>query len=162
MRRLLFLNPSSYSVFWYVPVCVIFFVIIVVFSYTVYYTVAVSAESEKNKSGNGAPTTESRAKGTLSLSDILYRSEAYIDSSPDDPRSEREDSDYDEELELDYETSISGDEGHDSEADMVHRSINLGIPGKDESANSADHSNGSFGSPTSQNDGRTYQVEPVS
>lgn len=122
---------------------------------------AVSAESEKNKSDNGAPTTESRAKGTVSLSDILYRSEAYIDSSPDDPRSEREDSDYDEELELDFETSISGDEGHDTDADEVHQSINVRIPGKDESAISADHSNGSFGSPTSQNDEKTYQPEAV-
>ncbi|KAK1405567.1 WD and tetratricopeptide repeats protein 1 [Heracleum sosnowskyi] len=79
----------------------------------------------------------------------------------DDPRSEREDSDYDEELELDFQTSTSGDEVHDTEADVVHQSINLRIPGKDESAISADHSNGSFGSPTSQNDGKTYQPEVV-
>lgn len=122
---------------------------------------AVSAESEKNKLNNGVRTTESRAKGTLSLSDILYRSEEYIDSSPDDPRSEREDSDYDEELELDFETSISGDEGHDTEADVVRQSLNLNIHCNDESATSADHSSGCFGSPTSLNDGNTYQPEAV-
>ena len=121
----------------------------------------MSAESEKNKSSNIAPTNESRAQGTLSLSDILYRSDAHIDSSSDDPRSEREDSDYDEELDLDIETSISGDEGHDTEADVVHQSINLRFHGKDESAvGGADHANVPFGSPKSQSDEKTYQVWP--
>ncbi|KAL4333295.1 hypothetical protein GQ457_07G024010 [Hibiscus cannabinus] len=59
------------------------------------------ADAEKNnKASDGACRV-------LSLTGILYRSEANSDVLQDGPRSEREDSDFDEELELDFETSMS-------------------------------------------------------
>ena len=95
----------------------------------------------------------------MSLSDILYRSEANSDASQDGLRSEREDSDYDEELELDFETSISGDEGHDVESNVLHGSLNLRIHRRGDSTRETG-ANGSCGSPSSssQNDRAAYQV----
>ncbi|XP_021740316.1 WD and tetratricopeptide repeats protein 1-like isoform X2 [Chenopodium quinoa] len=111
--------------------------------------------AEKNKKLNDVGSkTEPRAGRVISLSDILYRSEANSDASQDGPRSDREDSDYDEELELDFETSMSGDEGRDAEP--VHGSLNLRIHRK------AGSSNGSCGSPSSSQNVRTsYQPEAV-
>ncbi|XP_010541567.1 PREDICTED: WD repeat protein iqw1-like isoform X2 [Tarenaya hassleriana] len=62
-----------------------------------------AAEAEKNDK------TDGQTSRVLSLSDILYRSEANSDTSHDMPRSEREGSENDEELELDTETSGSVD-----------------------------------------------------
>ena len=95
----------------------------------------------------------------MSLSDILYRSEATSDASQDGPN-EREDSDYDEELELDFETSMSGDEGHDYESNTVHGSLNLRIHRRGDSSRETSCTNGSSGSPSSsQNDCMPYQVK---
>ncbi|XP_059631266.1 protein ALTERED SEED GERMINATION 2 isoform X2 [Cornus florida] len=107
--------------------------------------------------------TEPRAGRVLSLSEILYRSEANSDASQDGPRSEREDSDYDEELELDFETSISGDEGRDVESNILHGSLNLRIHRRGDSATEASCANGSCGSSISpsQNDRTIYQPESV-
>ncbi|KAH1065028.1 hypothetical protein J1N35_030015 [Gossypium stocksii] len=78
------------------------------------------AEVEKsNKASDGSHKGERRTGRVLSLSDRLYRSEANSDALQDGPRSEREDSDFDEELELDFETSISGDEGRDVESNIL-------------------------------------------
>lgn len=131
------------------------------FSYIlIYSTVALSANSDKhNKLSDGAPRSDPQAGRVLSLSDILYRSEANSDASQDGPRSERDDSDYDEELELDFETSVSDDEGHDTEPNVVHGSVNFKIHHRDGPARGTDRANGSSGSPTSsQNDRKTYQV----
>lgn len=120
--------------------------------------VALIAEAEKNsKANDGAPKSEPRA---LSLSDILYRSEANSDASQDGPRSDREESDYEEELELDFETSGSGDEGRDVEANVLHGSLNLRIHRRGDSATETGRANGSCKSPTSssQNDKTTYLV----
>lgn len=96
----------------------------------------------------------------LSLSDILYRSEGNSDASQDGPRSDREDSDYDEELELDFETSISGDEEQDIESNILHGSVNLRIHRRSDSSREVEGANGSCGSPSSssQNERRPYQV----
>lgn len=95
----------------------------------------------------------------MSLSDILYRSEANSDASQDGPTSEREDSDYDEELELDFETSISGDEGREIEPNTLHGSLNLRIHRRGDSTRETSCVNGSCGSPSSsQNDRKPYQV----
>ncbi|KAG5543882.1 hypothetical protein RHGRI_016591 [Rhododendron griersonianum] len=121
-----------------------------------------SAEAEKNsKANDGAPKSEPRAGRALSLSDILYRSEANSDASQDGPRSDREDSDYEEELELDFETSGSGDEGRDVEANVLHGSLNLRIHRRGDSATETGRANGSCKSPTSssQNDKTTYLPE---
>lgn len=93
------------------------------------------------------------------MGDILYRSEANSDASQDGPRSEREDSDYDEELELDFETSISGDEGHDVESNILHGSLNLRFHRRGDSTRE-NIANGSCGSQSSsaQNDRAAYQV----
>ncbi|GAB4844926.1 Protein ALTERED SEED GERMINATION 2 [Ancistrocladus abbreviatus] len=123
-----------------------------------------AAEAEKsNKANDGAPKAEPRAGRVISLSDILYRSEANVDTSQGGPRAEREDSDYDEELELDFETSLSGDEGHEADSNVLHGSLNLKIHRRGDSVRETGVSNGSCGSPSSstQNDKAIYQPERV-
>ncbi|XP_074279406.1 protein ALTERED SEED GERMINATION 2 isoform X2 [Silene latifolia] len=121
------------------------------------------AEDEKNKPNDRGHKFESRAGRGLSLSDIIYRSEGNSDASQDGPRSEREDSDYDEELELDFETSASGDEGRDADPNVLHGSLNLRFHRRPESSREAVGLNGSCGSPSysSQNDKKSYQPETV-
>ncbi|XP_048331890.1 protein ALTERED SEED GERMINATION 2 isoform X1 [Ziziphus jujuba] len=120
------------------------------------------AEAERNNKGNdGAPRSEPRGGRVLSLSDILYRAEANSDASQDGPRSEREDSDYDEELELDFETSISGDEDHDAEPNVLHGSLNLRIHRKSDSARENGGANGLCGSPSSSSHNERHQPEAV-
>ncbi|KAL6180033.1 hypothetical protein ACLB2K_046702 [Fragaria x ananassa] len=123
-----------------------------------------AAESEKNgKASDGAPRSEPRGGRVLSLSDILYRSEDNSEASQDGPRSEREDSDYDEELELDFETSISGDEEQDIEPNILHGSVNLRIHRRSNSSREVEGANGCCGSPlsSSQNERLQYQPEAV-
>lgn len=94
----------------------------------------------------------------LSLSDILYRSDANSDISQDGPMSEREDSD-EEDLELAFETSVSGDESHDTEPNVIQGSLNLRIHRRGDSSMET-RRNGSCGSPTSscQDPKVSYQV----
>ncbi|XP_039065511.1 WD and tetratricopeptide repeats protein 1-like [Hibiscus syriacus] len=123
---------------------------------------AVAKAGKNNKASDVAPKSKPRTGRRLSLSDILYRSEANSDASQDGPRSDREDSDYDEELELDFETSISGDEGRDVESNMIHGSLNLRIHRRGDSTKETGP-NGSSGSPSlsSQNGRAAYQPEAV-
>lgn len=117
-------------------------------------------EAEKNKNFNdGVPRSESRGGRALSLSDILYRSEVNSDASQDGPRSEREDSDYDEELDLDFQT-LSGDEGHDVDSNILHGSLNVTFHRRSDSSRESAGANGICGSPSSssQNDRIPYQV----
>ncbi|XP_038899404.1 WD repeat protein iqw1 isoform X2 [Benincasa hispida] len=87
--------------------------------------------------------------------------DANSDVSQDGPRSEREDSDYDEEVELDFET-LSGDEAHDVDSNVLHGSLNLRIHRRVDPARDRVGPNGSCGSPSSsQNDTTLYQPEPV-
>ncbi|XP_050377111.1 protein ALTERED SEED GERMINATION 2 isoform X2 [Argentina anserina] len=122
-----------------------------------------AAKSEKNgKPNDGAPRSESRGGRVLSLSDILYRSDSNSEASQDGPRSEREDSDYDE-LELDFETSMSGDEEQDFEPNILHGSVNLRIHRRSDSSREVERANGCCGSQSSssQNEGLPYQPEAV-
>ncbi|XP_010266423.1 PREDICTED: WD and tetratricopeptide repeats protein 1 [Nelumbo nucifera] len=123
---------------------------------------AVEAERSKNET-DCPPKPEARSGRIRSLSDILYRSEVNSDASQDGPRSEREDSDYDEEMELDFETSISGDEGRDAESNILRGSLNLRIHRRGDSSRENGSANGLYGSPTSssQNDNTAYQPEAV-
>ncbi|XP_039010267.1 WD and tetratricopeptide repeats protein 1-like isoform X3 [Hibiscus syriacus] len=123
---------------------------------------AVAEAGKKNKASEVAPKSEPRTGRGLSLSDILYRSEANSDASQDGPRSDREDSDYDEEMELDFETSISGDEGQDVEPNMLHGSLNLRIHRRGDSTRETGP-NGTSESPSlsSQNGRAAYQPEAV-
>lgn len=119
------------------------------------------AEAEKNKkTTNGRSNSEPRSARLLSLSDILYRSEGNSDASQDDPRSGRE-SDYDEELELDFDTSLPEDEeGHDVESNVFLGSLNLRIHSRADSNMETGYANGSCESPTSscENDKAPYEV----
>ncbi|PON70509.1 WD repeat containing protein [Trema orientale] len=123
-----------------------------------------AGEAERNnKANDGALRSELRGGRIPSLSDILYRAEANSDASQDGPRSEREDSDYEEELELDFETSMSGDEEHDVEPNILHGSLNLRIHRKSDSARESGGVNGSCGSPSSSycNERTPYQPGKV-
>ncbi|CAH8281800.1 unnamed protein product [Eruca vesicaria subsp. sativa] len=105
--------------------------------------------------------TEGGTGRVLSLSDILYRSEANSDSSHDMSRSEGEQSDYDEELEVDIQTSMSDDEGGDPDSNAMHGSLNLRIHRvSDDKAieNSGDNASSGTAS-SSQNDRTSYQPE---
>lgn len=122
-----------------------------------------SAEAEKNNKASEGQKPVPRAGRVMSLSDILYRSEGTSDASNDGPRSDREDSDYDEELELDFETSLSGDEGHDVDSNVVHGSLNLRIHRRNDSSREISGINGSSGSPSSssQREKTSYQVRLI-
>ncbi|XP_057974585.1 protein ALTERED SEED GERMINATION 2 isoform X2 [Malania oleifera] len=123
-----------------------------------------AAEADKSKKANdGVSKSKSRARKILSLSDILFRTEVNSDISQDGPRSEREDSDYDEELELDFETTASGDEGNDLESNIFHGSLNLKIRRRSDSDRETGGVNGSCDSPTSSSlkDISNYQPEAV-
>ncbi|XP_011074226.1 WD and tetratricopeptide repeats protein 1 [Sesamum indicum] len=116
-----------------------------------------AAESDKaNMEGDRGSKANYRAGRVLSLSDIIYHSEGENDTSIDGP--EREDSDYDEELELDFGTSISTD---DSDPNVVHRNINLRIHRRGDSSMETGRPNGSCGLPvlSSENDKVPYQPE---
>ncbi|KAL3830395.1 hypothetical protein ACJIZ3_019197 [Penstemon smallii] len=113
----------------------------------------------KTESGKGS-RLEYHAGRVLSLSDIIYHAEADNDASVDD--TEREESDYDEELELNFETSVSG-EGHDADSNALPRNLNVRIHRRGESAVESGRPNGSCGSPTlsCENDKVPYQPETV-
>ncbi|KAL0366368.1 UNVERIFIED_CONTAM: WD and tetratricopeptide repeats protein 1 [Sesamum radiatum] len=116
-----------------------------------------AAEADKaNMEGDRGSKANYRAGRVLSLSDIIYHSEGDNDASVDGP--EREDSDYDEELELDFGTSISTD---DSDPNVVHRNINLRIHRRGDSTMETGRPNGSCGLPvlSSENDKVPYEPE---
>lgn len=113
-----------------------------------------------NKANDGASRSESRGGRVPLLGDILYRVDANSDASQDGPRSEREDSDYDEELEVDFETSMSGDEEHDAEPNILHGSLNLRIHRKSDSAREIG-ANGSCGSPSSSSHNERTPYKPA-
>ncbi|OVA01813.1 WD40 repeat [Macleaya cordata] len=121
-----------------------------------------AAEAEKsNKDNDGQSRSEGRPGRIRSLSDILYRSEVNSDASLDGPRSEREDSDFEGEMELDFEASMSGDDGQDIDSGPH---INLRFRRRGDSARETSCANGSCGSTSSsssQNDNTSYQPETV-
>lgn len=120
-----------------------------------------AAESEKsNKANDGAARFEHRIGTVLSLSDILFQSEANSDASHDGLRSEIEDSDYDEEVELDFEPSVSGDEGHDVESNILRASLNLRIHRKGGSARELGGTNGSCGTVPSSSQKKISSYQP--
>ncbi|VFQ79017.1 unnamed protein product [Cuscuta campestris] len=116
----------------------------------------INAEVEKAKNEHdGQSKSESEVGQVFSLSDILYHSNANSDSSQDDARSEREDSD--EDLELAFETSLSGDESHDNiEPNVIEGRLNVRIYRRDDSSTET-RTNGSPSS-VSQDEKSSYQV----
>ncbi|XP_027903176.1 WD and tetratricopeptide repeats protein 1 isoform X2 [Vigna unguiculata] len=121
------------------------------------------AEAEKNnKANDGASRSDIRGGRILSLSDILYRPEANGDVPQDGPRSDRDDSDYDEELELDFETSMSGDEAQDLDSNILHGSLNVRIHRRGDSRDNAGASAPSDSpSSSSQSSRACYLPEPA-
>ena len=61
----------------------------------------------------------------------------------------REDSDYDEELDADFEASISGDERHEVDSNSFQPSLNVRIRRRGDSSVNTCHTSSSFGSPRS-------------
>lgn len=100
----------------------------------------------------------------LSLSDILSRSDANSEVSQEGPRSEREDSDYEEDLEVDFESPVL-DEGRDNDPNTFYGSLNLRLHRRSDSARETGSTNGTCGSPSSssssQNDRIPYQVHAL-
>ncbi|KAK9136131.1 hypothetical protein Syun_015461 [Stephania yunnanensis] len=118
-----------------------------------------AAETEKSSKENDKASKSAVRPGRVrSLSDILYRTDVN-DASQDGPRFERDDSDYEEEVELDFETSISGDEGNDIESSILRGNLNLRFHRRGDSSRENTHANGSCGSPSpsSHIDHITYQ-----
>lgn len=114
-----------------------------------------TVEAEKSDSAKDeAARAESQRGRVISLSNLFSRPAERYAALQDSPRSEREDSD-DEELELDFETSVSGDEERDEDSDVLHGSLNLRIHRKDREAAC---SNGSSASQSTQNEKATYKV----
>ncbi|EHA8588801.1 putative WD and tetratricopeptide repeats protein 1 [Cocos nucifera] len=124
-----------------------------------------AAEAEKSKKDNeDTGKSEARHGRLRSLSDVLFQSE--LSSPSQEDWYNREDSDYEEEMELDFETSISGDEGRDNEPSILRGSLNLRFHRRDESARencSTESTDGSHGSPSSssQHENSSYQPEVV-
>ncbi|KAL8261506.1 hypothetical protein R6Q59_025555 [Mikania micrantha] len=122
--------------------------------------IATAEVEVSNKAKEGGRSSEKiRASRLLSLSDILYRSDASSDTSQ--PLSERENSDYEDDLEVDFENSISGDESHEVESNSFHPSLNVRIRRKSDLGMNNFHTSNSFGSPnsSSSNDKITRQHE---
>ncbi|KAJ0786412.1 putative transcription factor WD40-like family [Helianthus annuus] len=101
--------------------------------------------AEAGKPKEGGPSSE--ASRVLSLSDILYRSDASSDTSQ--PMSERENSDYEDDLEVDFENSISGDESHDAESNNLYPTLKVRVHRERDSAKNTFHTSSSGGSPKS-------------
>ncbi|OAY85694.1 WD and tetratricopeptide repeats protein 1 [Ananas comosus] len=91
-----------------------------------------AAEAERNRKDNEGSTRSELHHGRLrSLSDILFRPDV---GGPQEGRDDREDSDYEDEMELDFETSISGDEDRgNNESRIVRGSLNLKFHRRDDS-----------------------------
>ncbi|KAG1334616.1 WD and tetratricopeptide repeats protein 1 [Cocos nucifera] len=119
-----------------------------------------AAEAEKSKKDNEETTKSAVQHGRLrSLGNVLIRSE--LSSPSQEGRYDRGDSDNEEEMELDFETSISGDEGHDNESNILLRSLNLRFHRRDDSGRENCSTDGSHGSPSSssQHENSSYQPE---
>ncbi|KAK4802642.1 hypothetical protein SAY86_000845 [Trapa natans] len=122
-----------------------------------------AAEAEAlNRTSNTAGRSNSRGPRLLSLNDFFYRSDVNSDASQDAPISERDNSDYEEELEVDFEAPLRGDESHEADANVLHGSFNLKIHQRGDSSRETGSTNGTCGSPSSsQNDRVPYQPEAV-
>ncbi|PIN00669.1 WD40 repeat protein [Handroanthus impetiginosus] len=118
-----------------------------------------AAEAEKANTDRGS-NANNRSRRVLSLTDIIYHSEGENDTSMDGP--EREDSDYDEEMEVDFETSIPTEGRHDVDSnDIPYRNLNLRIHRRVDSTMETERPNGSSGSSVSsfENNKVAYQPE---
>jgi len=98
-----------------------------------------SAELEKNRTdqnGNAKADTHGKLR---SLRDIFSRSDVSGSSSQEG----REDSDYDDEMELDYETSVSGDESRENDQGVFRGSLSFRFHQSEDQTNEHAGENGS-------------------
>ncbi|XP_062210151.1 protein ALTERED SEED GERMINATION 2-like isoform X1 [Phragmites australis] len=111
-----------------------------------------SAAKEKSKTGQDGNAKAGNGK-LHSLSDLLFRSDASGSSSQEG----REDSDYDDEMELDYETSVSGDESRENDQGVFRGSLSFRFRQRDYQTNEHTGENGLIES--AHNDDSTFQSE---
>ncbi|KAK3150701.1 hypothetical protein QOZ80_3AG0236560 [Eleusine coracana subsp. coracana] len=99
----------------------------------------MSAENQKNKTDQDGNVKADTRHGKLrSLSDILFRDDVSGSSSQEG----REDSDYDDEMELDYETSVSGDESRENDQNVIRGSLSFRFHQRDDQTNEHTSDNG--------------------
>ena len=111
-----------------------------------------AAELEKNRTdqnGNAKADTHGKLR---SLRDIFSRSDVSGSSSQEG----REDSDYDDEMELDYETSVSGDESRENDQGVFRGSLSFRFHQREDQTNEHTGENGSTES--THNDDSAFQV----
>lgn len=114
-----------------------------------------AAELEKNRTdqnGNSKADTNGKLR---SLSDILFRPDVGGSSQEG-----REDSDYDDEMELDYETSVSGDESRENDQGVFRGSLSFRFHQREDQTNEHTDENGLIES--AQTDDSAFQVFFVS
>uniref|UniRef100_A0A0A9D2H6 WD and tetratricopeptide repeat protein, putative n=1 Tax=Arundo donax TaxID=35708 RepID=A0A0A9D2H6_ARUDO len=113
-----------------------------------------SAEIEKNRTDqNGNAKADTQHGKLRSLSDILFRSDVSGSSSQEG----REDSDYDDEMELDYETSVSGDESRENDQGVFRGSLSFRFHQREDQTNEHTCENGLVES--NHNDDSAFQSE---
>ncbi|KQK23224.1 hypothetical protein BRADI_1g72086v3 [Brachypodium distachyon] len=109
-----------------------------------------AAEHEKSRKDQQGNTNVDARHGRLrSLSDLLFRSDVSGSSSQEG----REDSDNDDEMELDFDTSVSGDESRDSDPGAVRGSLSLRFHRRDDQTNEQSVDNGLVESSQSASNG---------
>jgi WD and tetratricopeptide repeat-containing protein 1 len=114
--------------------------------------VVQTAEHEKNKKDQGNTNNDARHGRLRSLSDLLFRADVSGSSSQEG----REDSDYDDDMELDFDTSVSGDESRDSDPGAAPGSLSLRFHRREDEPNEQSVENRSIES-TSNGDS-AYEV----
>ncbi|KAI0495878.1 hypothetical protein KFK09_022185 [Dendrobium nobile] len=116
-----------------------------------------AAEEKRNREDCEDSTRGKVCRGRLrSLSDVLLRTGFNSEDSLDGHELERVDSDYEDEMEVDFETSISGDEGSDNEPNFFRGSLNLRFHKRDYLKRDNTVANGSLG-PSAQHEA-SYEV----
>lgn len=87
---------------------------------------------------------------------MLFRAE--LNNTHLESRYEREHSDYEEEMELDFETAISGDEVRETDSNILRGSLNLRFRRDDSTRESFINGSEGLPSPSSQTECLIYQV----
>ncbi|KAK8971352.1 hypothetical protein KSP40_PGU010050 [Platanthera guangdongensis] len=117
------------------------------------------AEAEKKKEDIEASTRGGVHRGRLRSLTELFRTDFNTEGSAEGHEYWRADSDYEDEMEVDFETSISGDEDHDNESNILRGSLNLRFHRRDNSNRENIVANGSHGSIPSTTHDTSYKPE---
>lgn len=121
--------------------------------------IATVAEAEKKKEDIEGSTRGGVHRGRLRSLTELFRTDFNTEGSTDGHEYGRADSDYEDEMEVDFETSISGDEDHDNESNILRGSLNLRFHRRDNSNKEHTVVNGSHGSIPSPTHDTSYKPE---